>query len=56
MEEPESSEAKANFTNESANNELKPLTIMEAIFRGFFWKETKQNYEYWNNINNKYDK
>ena len=29
---------------------------MEAIFRGFFWKETKQNYEYWNNINNKYDK
>ena len=56
MEEPERSEAKANFTNESANNELKPLTIMEAIFRGFFWKETKQNYEYWNNINNKYDK
>ena len=56
MEEPERSEAKENYDYQCAKIESVPTDIYPAICLGFSWNETKQCYEYWSIINNKYDK
>ena len=56
MEEPERSEAKENYDYQCAKIESVPTDIYPAICLGFNWNETKQCYEYWSIINNKYDK
>ena len=56
MEEPERSEAKENYDYQCAKIESVPTDIYTAICLGFSWNETKQCYEYWSIINNKYDK
>ena len=56
MEEPERSEAKENYDYQCAKIESVPTDIYPARCLGFSWNETKQCYEYWSIINNKYDK